>query len=53
MFGFCVWAVGMLPGMLSTYYFMTVAPGVVLYWTLIGLVEIPLKGLIIAFIYGE
>ncbi len=52
-FGLCVWAVGMLPGMASTYAFMTVAAGVVIYWTLMGLVELPIKGLIIAAIYGE
>lgn len=52
-FGLCVWAVGMLPGMFSTYSFMTVATGVVIYWTLLGLVEIPVKGLIVAAIYGE
>lgn len=50
-FGLCVWAVGMLPGMFSTYAFMTVATGVVIYWTIIGLVEMPIKGLIIAAIY--
>ncbi len=53
MFGLCVWAVGILPGMFSTYSFMTVATGVVIYWALIGLVELPVKGLIIAAIYGE
>jgi len=52
-FGVCVWAVGMLPGMFSTYYFMTVATGVVVYWTILGLVATPIKGLIIAAIYGE
>ncbi|MEI8349878.1 MAG: hypothetical protein WCI77_06970 [Candidatus Omnitrophota bacterium] len=52
-FGLCVWAVGMLPGMFSTYSFMTVAIGTVIYWTILGLVEIPIKGLIIAAIYGE
>ena len=52
-FGLCVWAVGMLPGMFSTYSFMTVSTGVVIYWTILGLVEMPLKGLIIASIYGE
>lgn len=51
-FGLCVWAVGVLPGMFCTYYFMTVATGVVIYWTILGLVEIPIKGLIIAAIYG-
>ncbi len=52
-FGLCAWAVGTLHGMLSTYAFMTVATGVVIYWTVLGLVEIPLRGLIIASIYGE
>lgn len=52
-FGLCVWAVGMLPGMFATYYFMTIAAGVVIYWTILGLVEMPIKGLIIAAIYGE
>jgi hypothetical protein len=52
-FGLCVWAIGMLPGMFCTYYFMTVAAGVVIYWTVLGLVETPIKGLIIAAIYGE
>jgi hypothetical protein len=47
-FGLCVWAVGMLPGMFSTYSFMTVASGVVVYWTILGLVEMPIKGMIIA-----
>ncbi|NTU50210.1 MAG: hypothetical protein HGA87_04885 [Desulfobulbaceae bacterium] len=52
-FGIIVWAIGLLPGMLATYAFMTVAPAVVVYWTIMGLIEIPLKGLIIAAIYGE
>jgi len=52
-FGLCVWAVGMLPGIFSAYVFMTVATGVVIYWTIIGLVEITFKGIIIADIYEE
>ena len=52
-FGLCVWAVGILPGMLSTYMFMTVAATVVIYWTISGLVVTPLMGMIIAAIYGE
>lgn len=52
-FGLCVWAVGMLPGMFSTYSFMTVAAGVIIYWAILGLIEMPIKGLIIAAIYGE
>lgn len=52
-FGLCVWAIGMLPGMFSIYSFMTVATGVVIYWTILGLVEMLIKGLIIAAIYGE
>lgn len=52
-FGLCVWSVGMLPGMFSTYAFMTVATTVVVYWTILGLIKIPLEGMIIAAIYGE
>lgn len=51
-FGLCVWAVGMLPGMFATYIFMTVAPTVVIYWTIYGLVCTPIQGLIAAVIYG-
>jgi hypothetical protein len=52
-FGLCVWAVGILPGMLSTYMFMTVSATVVIYWTISGLVVTPLMGMIIAAIYKE
>lgn len=52
-YGLCVWAVGILPGMLATYTFMTVATTVVVYWIISGLVITPLEGLIIAAIYGE
>jgi hypothetical protein len=52
-FGLCVWAVGILPGMFATYFFMTVATGVVIYWTVLGLVATPIKGLIVAVLYGE
>jgi len=52
-YGLCVWAVGMLPGMYATLSFMTVAPQVVAYWTVLGLVQTPLQGLLIAWIYGE
>ncbi len=50
-YGLGVWAVGMLPGMLSTYSFMTVADVVIVYWLIWGLVVVPLKGLIVASIY--
>lgn len=52
-FGLCVWAVGMLPGMFSTYAFMTVSTTVVIYWTVLGLITTPLEGIIVASIYGE
>jgi hypothetical protein len=52
-FGLCVWAVGMLPGMFATRAFMTVNPTVVVYWTILGLIKSPLEGIIIAAIYGE
>ena len=52
-FGLCVWAVGILPGMFATYIFMTVAPTVIVYLAIMGLAQDPLKGLITAAIYGE
>ena len=52
-FGLCVWAAGILPGMLATYTFMTVATTVVIYWTILALIKTPLDGMIIAAIYGE
>ncbi len=52
-FGLCVWAVGSLPGMFATYYFMTVAATVVIYWTIVALIQYPILGAVIAAIYGE
>lgn len=52
-FGLCVWAVGILPGMFSTYIFMTVDPTVIIYWLILYFIQEPLKGLIAAAIYGE
>jgi hypothetical protein len=52
-YGLCVWAVGVLPGMFATYMFMTVAATVVIYLTISELVFTPLRGLIIAAIYGQ
>ena len=52
-FGLCVWAVGILPGTFTTYSFMTVATTVVIYWAVLGLIKTPLKGMIIAAIYGD
>jgi hypothetical protein len=52
-FGLCVWLVGMLPGMFATFIFMNVAPAVIVYWTLLGLIQDPLRGLIASAIYGE
>jgi len=52
-FGLYVWLVGMLPGMFATYMFMTVAPTVIIYWTILALIQTPLKGLLTSSIYGE
>ena len=52
-FGLSVFAVGKLPGILATYTFMVVAPTVVVYWAILGLIEMPLKGLIIAVIHDR
>jgi len=53
LYGLLVVLVGLIPGMISTYQYMTVATTVVIYWTTWGLVVSPLKGLITAAIYGE
>lgn len=52
-YGLLVVLVGLVPGMISTYLYMTVATTVVIYWTIWGLIVSPLKGLITAAIYGE
>lgn len=53
LYGLIVWGVGLIPGMIATYLYMTVATTVVIYWTIWGLIVSPLKGLIAAAIYGE
>ena len=52
-FGLIVWAVGMLEGMAAMYFFTVTAPTVLIYWTILGLIQYPLRGLIIAAIYGK
>lgn len=52
-YGLLVVLVGLIPGMIMTYTYMTVATTVVVYWTIWGLIVSPLKGLITAAIYGE
>lgn len=52
-YGLLVVLVGLLPGMIQTYFYMTVATTVVVYWTIWGFIVSPLKGLIAAAIYGE
>lgn len=52
-YGLLVVLVGLVPGMVATYSYMTVATTVVVYWTIWGLIVSPLKGLITAAIYGE
>lgn len=52
-FGLLVWSVGMLPGIYATYAFMNVANTVLVYWLIAGLVEMALRGAVIAAVYGE
>lgn len=52
-YGLLVVLVGLVPGMISTYLYMTVATTVVIYWIIWGLIVSPIKGLITAAIYGE
>ena len=49
-FGLCVWAVGIVPGMFSLYSFTNIATTVIIYWTILGLVRTPLQGIIVALI---
>lgn len=53
LYGLLVVLVGLIPGMIMTYTYMTVATTVVVYWTIWGFIVSPLKGLITAAIYGE
>ncbi|MEI8377049.1 MAG: hypothetical protein WCF95_00770 [bacterium] len=50
-YGLAVFAVGMLPGMFMTYFFQTINPIVIAYWTIWGFTLTPLKGLIASTIY--
>lgn len=52
-YGLLVVLLGLVPGMISIYTYMTVATTVVVYWTIWGFIVSPLKGLITAAIYGE
>lgn len=52
-FGLCLWGVSTLPMVLSTYTFMNVANGVLIYWTFSLLIQKVVKALILAFIYGR
>lgn len=52
-YGLIVWSVGLVPGMIATYLYMTVSQVVIIYWTIWGLIVSPLKGLITASIYVE
>ena len=52
-YGLCVWAVGLLPGMVATHVFMTVNTTVVVYWTVLGLIQTPLEGLMVALIVSD
>lgn len=53
LYGLLVVLVGLIPGMIATYTYMTVSTIVVIYWTIWGLIVSPLKGLITSAIYGE
>lgn len=52
-FGLIVWLVGVLPGMFALYMFTVIAPAVLYYWGISGLVELQIVGLIISCIYGK
>lgn len=52
-YGFLLFLVGMVPGMIATVVYMTVSKVVVLYWTISALILDPIKGLITSAIYGD
>jgi hypothetical protein len=52
-YGLGVWAVGMLPGMFVMYSFMRIATEAIIYWTVLGLIQKPIEGMIAAMVYGE
>ncbi|MBF0594136.1 MAG: hypothetical protein HQL22_04145 [Candidatus Omnitrophica bacterium] len=52
-YGLCIWAAGIVPGMLATYTFMTVNTTVIVYWTLSMLVLVPVQGVIVALILRD
>lgn len=52
-YGLIVFSVGMLPGMFATYFFQTVNPIVIIYWTIWGAIIKPVQGLITAAVCEE
>lgn len=50
-YGLAVFSVGMLHGLFSTYFYMTVNHIVVAYWAIWGLIAISVKGVITAAVY--
>ncbi len=52
-YGLIITILGLIPGMISTYFFMTVAYQVIIYWTIWGLIMNSISGAIVAVIYGE
>lgn len=52
-YGLLVCLVGIIPGMIYTYLYQTIATTVIIYWTISGLIVNPLKGLLTAYIYEE
>lgn len=52
-FGLCLWGINTLPMVLSTYSFMNVASGVLIYWIFSLGIQLIAKSFIVAFIYGK
>ncbi len=53
LYGLCIWAAGLVPGMVATYAFMTVNTVVVVYWTLSMLALLPIQGVIVSLILRD
>lgn len=52
-YGLIVCGVGLIPSIVSTYLYMNVATGVVIYWTIMGIIINPVKGIITAMICNK
>lgn len=53
LYGACIWAAGIVPGMIAMNIFMTVNSKVIIYWTIMYLVLTSIQGVIVAFLLRD